>query len=161
MLEALTWLEASVLGQLVRGAGIWSYAVINLAHIAGVAALFGSVLVLDLRLLGFFARAPLGIVAQPTVPLAAAGFGLAALSGLCLLATNATEYAGNPFLLLKFGAIFVALLNVAVMHHMPAWRERSTGSVSRSQRALLAIGGGVSLCAWATALTAGRMLGYW
>ena len=161
MVEALTWLEASPLGQAVRGAGVWSYAVINLMHIAGVATLFGSVLVLDLKLLGLFPRAPLAIVSVPTVPLAAAGFALAATSGICLLATNATEYADNPFLLLKFGAIFIALLNVAVMHCMPAWRLHSTGPASSAQRRQLALGGGVSLASWATALAAGRMLGYW
>lgn len=150
-----------MLGQAVRGAGVWSYAVINLAHIAGVATLFGSVLVLDLRLLGLFPRAPLAIVSVPTVPLAAAGFVLAATSGICLLATNATDYADNPFLLLKFGAILIALLNVAVMHRMPAWRQRSSGPASSTQRGQLALGGGISLAAWATALTAGRMLGYW
>ena len=150
-----------MLGQAVRGAGVWSYAAINLAHIAGVATLFGSVLVLDLRLMGLFSRAPLAIVSMPTVPLAAAGFVLAAASGLCLLATNATEYAGNPFLLLKFGAILVALLNVAVMHRLAAWRLRWSEAASSIQRRQLALGGGVSLAAWATALTAGRMLGYW
>ncbi|MEO6184675.1 MAG: DUF2214 domain-containing protein [Steroidobacteraceae bacterium] len=150
-----------MLGQAVRGGGVWSYAVINLAHIVGVATLFGSVLVIDLRLLGLFARAPLAIVSMTTVPMAAAGFVLAAASGLCLLATNATEYAHNPFLLLKFGAIFVALLNVAVMCRMPAWRQRWSGPASSKQRAQLALGGGVSLAAWSTALAAGRMLGYW
>jgi hypothetical protein len=159
--ELLTWLEASALGQAVRGAGVWSYAVINLIHITGVATLFGAILILDLKLLGLFRRAPLSAVAVPTIPLAAAGFFMAAISGLCMLSTNATEYARNPFLLLKFGAIAVGLLNIAVVHRSSAWQQRWTGSFSRSQRIRLAVGGGLSLAAWGTALTAGRMLGYW
>ena len=143
MIELLTWLEGSALGQLVRGAGVWSYAVINLAHILGVATLFGSILILDLRLLGFFGRTRLADVSHPTVRLAALGFCIAAASGICLLATNATEYRGNPFLLLKFGAILIGLANALALNRLTPWR------------------GGVSLACWTTALAAGRMLGYW
>ena len=56
MRELLTWLEASGLGHAMRGAGVWTYGITNLIHILGVATLFGSVLMLDLRLLGAFAR---------------------------------------------------------------------------------------------------------
>jgi hypothetical protein len=161
LIEILTWLEASALGQAVRDAGVWSYAVINLVHIVGVATLFGSVLVLDLKLLGLFPRAPLAIVSVPTVPLAALGFVLAAASGVCLLATNATDYAGNPFLLIKFAAIFVGLVNVVLLHRLFAWQVRWTTSPSPRQRRQLALAGGVSLAAWTTALAAGRMIGYW
>ena len=115
MRELLTWLEASGLGHAMRGAGVWSYGVANLIHILGVATLFGSVLVLDLRLLGAFARAPLAAVATPTVPLAAIGFTIAVLSGSCLIVTNATDYIGNPLLLIKFPAIALGLLNALAL----------------------------------------------
>lgn len=161
MIELLTWLEGSALGQAVRGAGVWSYAVINLAHILGVATLFGSILTLDLRLLGFFRRTSLADVSHPTVRLAALGFLVAAASGACLLATNATEYRGNPFLPLKFGAIFIGLANAVVLHRLPAWRNRSAGDASRSSRMQFGTCAGVSLVAWTVALAAGRMLGYW
>src|SRR6478609_2897010 len=78
------WLEASGLGQAMRGAGVWAYGVTNLVHILGVATLFGSVLVLDLRLLGAFARAPIAAVAAPTVPLAMTGFALGLVNALAL-----------------------------------------------------------------------------
>ena len=159
--ELLAWLEASALGQAVRGAGVWSYATINLVHVLGLATLFGSVLMLDLKLLGLFPRTPLPVLSVPTVRMAMIGFLVAATSGICLLATNATEYAGNPFLVIKFAAIAVALSNVALLHRSAAWRLRGEGTPSPAQRQRLAIGGAVSLTAWATALTAGRMLGYW
>jgi hypothetical protein len=161
LLELLTWIEASALGQAVRGAGVWSYAAISLAHILGVATLLGSVLALDLKLLGLFPRAPLAIMSVSTVPLAFIGFALAIVSGACLLATNATEYAGNPFLLVKFGAIAVGLVNVAVAQRLSAWQTRWTNPPSPRQKTHLAWVGGVSLVAWITAAAAGRMIGYW
>ena len=83
--------QASPVGEAVRAAGVWAYAVINAAHIAGIATLFGAILVLDLRLLGWRAWRPLHEVAAGTVPVAATGLLVAACTGACLLATNATE----------------------------------------------------------------------
>ena len=161
MREFLTWLEASGLGQAMRDAGVWSYGVANLIHILGVATLFGSILVLDLRLLGLWMRAPLAAIAEPTVPLAAAGFTIAALSGACLISTNASEYIGNPFLLIKFPAILIGLLNAIALSSVSAWRERRAREPRPDESRRLAVFGGVSLASWLTAFSAGRLIGYW
>jgi len=161
-LEALlVWLEGSLLGEFMRGSGVWAYGVVNLVHILSVATLFGSVLVLDLRLLGAWRRVPLAALEQPTIPLAVAGFCCAAVSGLCLLTTNATEYRGNPFVLIKFAAIALGLLNVAVVASLPAWRARHAEPQAPSHRRTLAVAGGTSLACWVAAAAAGRMIGYW
>jgi len=145
----------------MRSSGVWTYGVVNLAHILGVSALFGSVLVLDLRLLGVWRHVPLISVTGTTVPIATVGFSIAAVSGLGLLATKATEYAGNPFLLIKFPAIAVALVNVAVITRLPAWRARAVRDANERERRQLAIAGAISLLSWLTAVSAGRMIGYW
>ena len=155
----LAGLQASPPGQWMRGAGVWSYAVTNLVHILGIATLFGSVLLLDLRLLGAWRRAPLRAVETPAIPLAITGFALAACSGVLMLSTNATEYHGNPFLLIKFAAILLALLNALIAIRLPAWRRRHEDR--EADRRTLALVGGVSLVLWLTALTCGRMIGYW
>jgi hypothetical protein len=90
-----------------------------------------------------------------------AGFALAAASGLCLLATNALEYEKNPFLLVKFAAIGLGLLNAVALRRTAAWRAHATRNLSRSEARRLALMGGVSLASWLTAVTAGRMIGYW
>ena len=161
MRELLTWLEASGLGHAMRNAGVWSYGVTNLIHILGVATLFGSVLVLDLRLLGAFARAPLAAIAAPTVPLAMAGFTVAVLSGACLISTNASNYIGNPFLLIKFPAIGLGLLNALALHFFPPWRQRRAHEPTAPERVRLAAFGGLSLACWLAAIGAGRLIGYW
>ncbi len=161
MYDLLAWLEASALGHAIRGVGVWAYGVINLVHILGIGTLFGSVLVLDLRLLGMWKKVPLGSVARPAVPIAAIGFLLAACSGLCMITTNATQYADNPFLLIKFPAIALGLLNVVVLSVVPAWREREMREPQPRERIQLAVFGGISLASWLTAISAGRMIGYW
>jgi hypothetical protein len=157
----LAWLEGSALGHAIRASGVWTYAILNLAHIFGIASLFGAVLALDLRLLGIWRTVPVGVLARPMIPIATAGFLLAVLSGICMLATNGTEYIGNPLLVVKFTAIAAGVLNVGIVNRLPAWRSRNTESLSLAGERQLAMAGGFSLVCWVTALTAGRMIGYW
>jgi len=155
------WLEGTSLGDLMRTSGVWAYGVVNLAHILGVATLFGGVLVLDLRLLGLWSQVPLAALEKPAVALAACGFALAIASGVCLVTTNATEYLGNPFLTIKFAAIGLGLLNVMAVQRLPAWRQRAVVPLTPRARATLAAIGATSLACWLTAVAAGRMIGYW
>jgi hypothetical protein len=159
--DLLAWLEGSALGHAMRNAGVWSYGIVNLTHILGVSSLFGAILVLDLRLLGLWRIVPIALIARPTVPIATIGFIVAAISGLCLISTNGSEYVGNPFLLIKFPAIFVGLLNVAVLTRLRAWKERDARELSTAEQRQLSIFGGISLVSWLTAIGAGRLIGYW
>ena len=160
MREFLVWMEASALGHLMRESGIWTYAIVNLSHILGVSSLFGSVLVLDLRLLGCWRRVSIASLASATVPVATLGFGLAAMTGTGLLATKATEYYGNPFLILKFIAIALGLVNIAVLNLSPAWRARATRDLTRREQRQLALMGGLSLACWLAAVSCGRLIAY-
>jgi uncharacterized protein DUF6644 len=157
----MAWLEGSILGHAMRNSGVWTYGIVNLTHILGVSALFGSVLVLDLRLLGAWRQVPLVSVSSTTLPIARIGFVIAIVSGIGLLATKATEYIGNPFLLIKFPAIAVALINVMVIERLSGWKARAVRDPTERERRQLAIAGVVSLLSWLTAVSAGRMIGYW
>lgn len=157
----LAWIESSTLGEWIRGSGVWTYGVLNLVHILGIATLFGAILVLDLRLLGWRRNVSLADVAHFTLPASMVGFGLAVASGVCLLATNGTEYASNPFLPIKFVAIAVAVVNALALSQLTAWKTRTAGDPSAYERTQLAIFGAISLLSWLTAVGAGRLIGYW
>jgi hypothetical protein len=145
----------------MRASGVWTYGVVNLVHILGIATLFGALLVLDLRLLGLWRRAPLSALERPAVSLACVGFGVAVVSGTALITTNATEYLGNPFLPMKLTAIGLGLLNAIAIQFLPAWRERHAEPLPPGRRVVLAAIGGTSLLCWLAAVMAGRMIGYW
>ena len=161
MRDLLIWIEATGLGHLMRESGPWTYAIVNLAHIIGVSSLFGSLLVLDLRLLGFWRRVRLDELSSVVTPIAITGFALAATTGAAMLATKATAYVGNPFLLIKFPAIAIGLINVGVLKLTPAWRARGVRELTLGESRQLAVMGGISLLSWLTAVSAGRMIGYW
>jgi hypothetical protein len=160
----LTWLERSSLGHLVRESGPWTYPLVNLAHILGVASLFGSVLLIDLALLGVGRRrtpAALAAIVEGARPVALAGFLVAATSGIGLLASNGSEYAGNPFLLIKFPAIGLGLINAAIVERSSAWKTLRAGQASPADRHRLIIIAATSLTCWTVAIGAGRLIGYW
>jgi uncharacterized membrane protein YcfT len=160
----LTWLEQSALGHLMRESGPWMYPAINLAHIIGVALLFGSVLTIDLALLGVGRQrsaAALAAIADAAGPVAATGFLLAACSGIGLLASNGSEYAGNPFFLVKFPAIALGLVNAILVNRSAAWRALRNGAATGADARRLSVMAVVSIVCWTLAIGAGRMIGYW
>lgn len=146
----------------MRGLGVWSYGVFNLTHILGISTLFGSILIMDLRLLGVWRRVSLRAIAAPTLPLAVIGFTIAVLSGICMITTNATDYVGNPFLYIKFPAIALGLANAVVLCRSSLWKRAcETGEVLPREQRQLAVAGGASLFCWLVAVGSGRMIGYW
>jgi len=157
----LTWLEASPLGAITRSLGVWSYGIINLVHILGIILLFGSILILDLRMLGAWRQIPLVQLSRPTTRMAQIGFVLAVLSGLPMISVKSTDYIGNPFLLIKFPAIALALINVWLVHRTQAWRAHRVRELMPSEINRLKLGAAMSLTFWLTAISAGRMIGYW
>ena len=158
MHAALAWLEGSALGEWVRTSGPWTYAVVNLGHVFGIALLFGAVVVLDLRLLGLWRAAPVAAVVRPTLGVAAAGLALAIPTGVTLLSAQATEYARNPFLWIKLSAVALGVLNVLALRRSAAWR--ALGDEGRMSPTL-AWAAAVSLACWLTAVSAGRLIAYW
>src|SRR5690242_6276790 len=144
-------MQASALGHFMRESSPWTYAIVNLCHVLGIATLFGSLVVLDLRLIGAWRRVPLTSITDVAAPVATFGFSLAVFTGVGLFATKATEYVGNPFLYVKFPAIGLGLVNVLVLSRLTAWRERASRELSRRERAQLAVAGGISLACWFTA----------
>jgi hypothetical protein len=157
----LTWIESSALGDFMRESSAWTYAIVNLTHILGIATLFGSILVLDLALVGVLRHASLATLAGAIPPVAGSGLALAAVSGLGLLASNATEYEGNPFFLIKFPLIALGILNAVVVTRSRSWRAVGFRELTSAEQHHLAWLGGTSLVCWSGAITAGRMIGYW
>src|SRR6202158_2071353 len=135
----MAWLQNSPVGHAMRESGVWTYGCVNLVHILGVASLFGSVLVLDLRLLGLWRKVTLPAISEPAVSVAAVGFVIGAVSGICLLATKATEYVGNPFLYIKFPAIGLGILNVVALNSLSAWKQHKVRELTSREQSKLVV----------------------
>jgi len=128
-----------------------AYLFVNAAHILGVAMLLGAILPLDLRLLGLFRRFPIEVLGPFLVRCAAAGLGLALLTGAWLFSVKPDEYLANPAFRWKLLLLTLALVNVGLQHRSPGFMHRSSAVRVRA---------GLSLCLWLSALVAGRWIGF-
>lgn len=126
----------------------WAYPLVNIVHVLGIASLFGSILVLDLKSLGLFRDAPRDALEGPAVAVAAVGLAVALASGFLLFTARAAEYAVMTVFLAKIVFVLLGTANAVAM--------RATGWDTRLP-ALTAV---VSLAAWTGAIVAGRLIGY-
>jgi hypothetical protein len=142
----------------------WVYPAVNTLHILGIVLLVGSVLPLDLRLLGAFKRYPVRPIAKIMVPIATCGVVLTILSGLMLFAVNPVDYVRTDLFLVKIGLIGAAGINAALLSYNASWNEivvadESLLNITEPDRKLQ-IAAFFSLLFWIAVLTCGRFVGY-
>jgi len=155
-------LEASALGQAMRQ-WLWLYPAVEIAHLLGIALLFGSIAVLDLRLLGVWQRVPVKALAAQVLPWSAAAFLLIVPSGFLMFVAHASEFIASPVFVLKMCLIMAAGVNAAVFHavtfpSVAVWDSAEMGKLSPPPSARLA--GALSLAIWACVIACGRLLAY-
>src|SRR5688500_20237361 len=93
-------IEASGLGQAMRQ-WLWLYPSVEIVHITGIALLFGSIAMLDLRLLGVSRGVSVRTLARHVLPWTAASFLLIVPSGLLMFIAHATDFIQRGGFLLQ------------------------------------------------------------
>ncbi len=146
-------LEGTALAEALRSAR-WGYAAVNAAHIFGIALLVGSVVPLNLRLLGLWRGIPREAVIRVLAPVAASGLALALLTGPLLFSVRARDYSAVGFLQLKLAFIAVGALSALALC-------RAHGLLLRdAPRARLAAHAVLSTVCWLGALVCGRLIAF-
>lgn len=151
-------LQDSALSQLLRSS-IWLYPLVNIGHVVGIALLFGAIVPLDLRLMGFFRRAPLEHLAHTLVPVAVTGLVIALATGSLLFATRPLDYLGEPLFGIKLGLLGAGVINALVLRCSPAWRGMGVGRMEPPLPASR-LHGLLSVVLWLGVIAAGRLMGY-
>ena len=124
-----------------------------------MALLFGSIVPLELRLLGVWRRVPLRLMARTLLPVAITGLVLAVSTGALLFSVSAVRYAGLTLFQIKLLLILGALTNVVLLHATTAWGGHHHGELPGTTPRLQ-LAAGLSLGLWLAVIVAGRMLGY-
>ena len=126
----------------------WLYPTVETMHIWGIGMLFGSVVIMDLRVLGFGTKLNMSDLSRLGILVAFVGFGLAVLTGSLLFITQASELIGSRLFILKMCLIFLLVANAMIL------RMRTvTNGISKLQALL-------SLAGWASVIGMGRWLAY-
>ena len=98
------------------------YPAVEILHIIGFVVLVGSILALDLRLLGLGRAIAIQPMAQLLLPLSRVGFLLAISMGFLLFSADASHVVRNPAFQAKLLLIAAALVNIVIAHAGP-WRR--------------------------------------
>lgn len=152
------WLAATPVSVAMRE-GAWLYPIVEIVHIAGFSVLVGSVVLFDLRVLGFARALPVAALGDHLLRWALASLLLVVPAGLLLFCAHPVELAQNPAFLLKLGLIGLAGLNALAFHWLP---YRSVAGWDRERRAppLARAGAALSILLWLGVIACGRMLAY-
>jgi hypothetical protein len=128
-----------------------AYPALQVVHIAGIALLLGSLVLLELRVWGLGRELPVVALARLALPLSLLGFGLAAASGLAMFAAHPGELLANRAFAVKLGLLMLAGTNAALFHARGGLQRGD--AVARAQTAL-------SLGLWLAAIICGRWIAY-
>jgi hypothetical protein len=159
MADAAFWtsLERTAVASAVRE-GTWLYPAVETLHVLALATLFGSIVLLDARLLGASARLPLDVLARHARRPALAALAVLAITGALMFAADAAALVRNPAFRAKLVLVPLAVLNALALEvgWLRRLRARPDAPVPRAARALAA----ASLALWAAVIVCGRLIAY-
>lgn len=154
--QVVAWLDSLEHSWFAHWLGFskWGYATVNTAHILGVALLVGSILPLDLKLMGAWPEVARDKLARILLPFAVTGIAILGLAGCMLFFVHAPDYGTNSVFQIKM-VIVLAGLTAAVVFHLRAgvWVEHASPEQAR-------LHGIMSMSCWVAALILGRMIAY-
>ncbi len=155
----LGWLEQTGLATTIRDS-LLLFPLLEAVHVIGLALVFGTIAIIDLRLLGVAsAQRSFSRMASDIMTWTWATFAVTALTGALMFITNATVYFNNIYFRAKILLLVMAALNVLVFE-LTARRTVHQWDESPSAPPIGRVVATVSLVVWVSVIFAGRMIGF-
>jgi len=155
----ISYLENSALADNIRENDLL-FPLIESVHVVAICLVVGSILAVDLRLLGLASlNRPVSRVTAGILPLTWGAFVVAVASGGLLFISNATKYLGNGFFVAKLCLIAAAGLNMALFHFISA-KDLPRWENDRRPPLPARLAGGVSIVLWIAVVACGRWIGF-
>src|SRR5580704_16324083 len=159
IVEFLKSLEASGLATRIRDS-LWLFPLIESTHVIGLTMVFGTIAIIDLRLLGIAStQRSFKRMASDILKWTWAAFALTALTGSLMFSTNARVYYHNFFfrtkmLLLVLSGINMLFFELTAGRTIHRWDEaRSAPPAGKAVAAL-------SIALWISIIFMGRLIGF-
>lgn len=154
-----TDLQNSALAQWVNTAGP-TYVIVESLHVIAVALVFGTILIVDLRLLGLASNSrPFTRVAHDLLRLTWGGFALAVITGILLFLPNAAGISINVNFQLKMILLVLAGINMFVFELVTA-RTVEQWDTALPPPTVARVAGLLSIGFWMSVIVFGRLIGF-
>src|SRR5688572_22014427 len=155
----LASLEASRLATGIRNT-LYLFPLIESVHVLGLTMVFGTILIIDLRLLGLAStRRSFTAIASDVFTWTWLAFAVAVTSGLLMFITNAASYYHNVYFRAKMAMLVLSGINMLVFEltvrrSVVTWdRKAAAPAAGRAAAAL-------SLVVWTSVIFSGRWAGF-
>jgi hypothetical protein len=149
------WCSNSFFGHGVRNS-VWLFPFIEIVHLLALGVLGGTVLIVNLRLLGIrFRNEPVSNLARELQPWMTRSLVIMLVSGFFLFSSEAEKLYGNWAFRAKMVSLALAILFTFTFHRKVTLSEEKQMSPTWSKVAAL-----ISLVLWAGVGLAGRAIGY-
>jgi hypothetical protein len=155
----LQWLEASSLASTIRDS-LLLFPLLESTHVIGLALVFGTIAIIDLRLLGAASsERPFKLMASDILKWTWGAFALTAATGSLMFITNASVYYHNFYfrskmLLLVLAGINMASFELTLGRSVHRWDKAPSAPPLGRAVAVL------SLAIWISVIFAGRLIGF-
>jgi len=151
------WMGQSGLGQAARDI-FWVFPTAEIVHFFGLCLLFGAMLLIDLRLLGFARSVSIKKV-MAFIPIAGIGLVLNTLSGIVFLCAYPENYWPSTAFRIKLLAIVIGGLNAILFKwaEAPHIEGLADDGVASGRAKFVAF---LSLTVWVVVIILGRFLPY-
>jgi hypothetical protein len=160
--DFLTGLENTSIGLAMRGevGWPWLFPTVETLHVIALALVFGSIVSVDLRLVGLASRnSAVSKLSNEVLPYTWTAFICAVITGTLLFISKAHSYFHNLEFQLKFLCMFLAGANMAVFH-LGAYRRVLEWDNKLPPPSGARAAGGVSIMLWIGVIFFGRWIGF-
>ena len=153
------WLEASSLATSIRGSLLF-FPLLESFHVMALAVVFGSITIVDLRLLGLAsANRSYQFIERDLIKWTWGGFGMAVLTGALMFTVNAPVYAENAFfraklILLAFAGLNMLAFTFTAHRTVRQWERNPSAPTAGKVAAVL------SVALWISIIVVGRLIGF-
>lgn len=152
-------LEYSALGDYIATDAL-AFPMLESVHVIALATVFGSILIMDLRMLGLASTgSAISRISRETVRLTWVAFALAALTGTLLFVSKASSYMINPYFLTKMGLIALAGINMG-WFHLITQKNQDKWDTAADIPTSVKLAGALSLTLWLMVIFFGRAIGF-
>ena len=157
--ELISYFENSALADNIRENDLL-FPLIESVHVVSICLVVGSILVVDLRLLGLASLdRSVSRVSRGILPLTWFAFAVAVASGSLMFISNATKYLENGYFIAKLLLIGAAGLNMVIFHAISARNQPQWENEARLPLPAR-LAGGLSILLWISVVACGRWIGF-